>query len=103
MTTDEALAYARSETGKAWAADGYIEDKAVAALAAEVDRLRNHLVMQDDAIDEANSLRLLLDTERSINVELARSLETAKRVIEHRDAEIQRLEARIAQLTSDAP
>jgi cell division protein FtsB len=72
-------------------------------LAAEVDRLRNHLVMQDDAIAEANSLRFLLDSERLINSTLAATLDSAKQVIEHRDAEIQRLEARIAQLTSDAP
>lgn len=97
MTVDEAL----------HAVGTSLDDSELAepaeVLAAEVDRLRNHLVMQDDAIAEANSLRFLLDSERLINSTLAATLDSAKQVIEHRDAEIQRLEARIAQLTSDAP
>jgi len=40
MTADEALAYAQSATGKAWAADGYPEDEVIAVLAAEVRRMR---------------------------------------------------------------
>jgi len=51
MTVDEALAYARSETGKAWAADGYPEDRVIAVLAAEVNRLRATLTRIETFLD----------------------------------------------------